>query len=178
MRSTRAVMHSWTTGVLAVVLSAAAITGCTSTSTSLPTAQSSATSPTPTSQSPAGLSSAATTGTAATGTTATSTTAGPTLVQNPLPSKVLNQPAVRKDVVTSGCASVPGGWGATGTVTNSSAKERTYKIVVYFTTTHATALDYAQASVTVAPAKTQKWNASKKFDAQQQMYCVLAGISA
>lgn len=109
---------------------------------------------------------------------AKASSSGPTLVQNPVPTKLANQPAVRKDVVQTSCTAVPGGWGVAGTVKNSAAKPRTYKIVAFFTTVQATTLDFAQASVKVAPGQTAKWTASKKFAAQKQMRCVLAGISA
>ena len=111
-------------------------------------------------------------------TAGSSTPPGPTLVQNPLPTRLNNQPAVRKDVAQTSCAAVPGGWRVEGTVTNSAARARTYTIVAFFTTLQATTLDYARTAVAVGPGQTKPWTASKRFAAQKQMRCVLAAISA
>ncbi|MGJ6967616.1 hypothetical protein ACSDR0_37420 [Streptosporangium sp. G11] len=96
---------------------------------------------------------------------------------NSLPAKLANDPGIRKNIVQTGCASVPGGWGARGTAKNPEDKAVTYKIVVYFTTTRATTLDYAQALVKVPPGKTVGWSATKHFDAERQMLCPMPGIS-
>lgn len=101
-----------------------------------------------------------------------------TPVANPVPTKVANEPSVRKNVVQTKCAAVPGGWAAEGTATNPGKKPVTYKIVVHFTTTKATTLDYAQVSVPVAPGKTVPWTAKKQFQAQKKMLCPMPGISA
>jgi hypothetical protein len=96
---------------------------------------------------------------------------------NPVPTKIPNQPSARKNVVQTKCASVPGGWGAEGTASNPGKKEVTYKIVVHFTTTKATTLDYAQVLVPVQPGKTVPWAAKKQFQAQKKMLCPMPGIS-
>ncbi len=101
----------------------------------------------------------------------------PNTKANPLPSKIANQPGVRKNVVQTTCAAVPGGWGAAGTATNPGTKPVTYKIVVYFTTTKATTLDYAQTLVPVKPGKTVPWKATKQFQAQKKMLCPMPGVS-
>ncbi|GII81978.1 hypothetical protein Sru01_69600 [Sphaerisporangium rufum] len=94
-----------------------------------------------------------------------------------LPTKIQNDPSVRKNVVQTKCAAVPGGWGAKGTATNPGEKPVTYKIVVHFTTTKATALDFAQTLVKVPPGKTVHWSAKKEFPAEKQMLCPMPGIS-
>lgn len=96
---------------------------------------------------------------------------------NPLPTRIANQPDVRKNVVQTKCAAVPGGWSASGTATNPGKKDVTYKIVVHFTTTKATTLDYAQVLVPVKPGKTVPWTAKKQFHAQKKMLCPMPGIS-
>lgn len=96
---------------------------------------------------------------------------------NPVPTKIANQPSVRKNVVQTKCAAIPGGWAAEGTATNPGKKPLTYKIVVHFTTTKATTLDYAQVLVPVAPGKTVPWAAKKRFEAQKKMLCPMPGIS-
>ena len=96
---------------------------------------------------------------------------------NPVPTKIANQPSVRKNVVQTKCAAIPGGWSASGTATNPGKKEVTYKILVHFTTTKATTLDYGQALVPVKPGKTVPWTVKKRFRAAKQMLCPMPGIS-
>ncbi|MEU8386490.1 hypothetical protein [Streptosporangium sp. NPDC048865] len=96
---------------------------------------------------------------------------------NPLPTRVANSPDVRKNIVQTKCAAVPGGWGAQGTARNPGKKAVTYKVVVYFTTTKATTLDYAQALVKVPPGETVTWKAKKRFPAEREMLCPMPGIS-
>ncbi len=75
------------------------------------------------------------------------------------------------------CVSTPGGWKASGNAVNSSDTKRfKAKITVFFTTTSATVLDYAQTSVDVAPGKTGTWTAAAKFKAEPTMRCVLRGV--
>lgn len=97
--------------------------------------------------------------------------------QAKLPKKIANRPSARKNVVQTKCAAVPGGWKAEGTASNPGKTEVTYKIVVFFTTTEATALDYAEAQVAVEPGETVNWTAKKKFPTQKQMLCPMPGIS-
>jgi hypothetical protein len=96
---------------------------------------------------------------------------------DPLPTKIANQPSVRKNVVQTKCAAIPGGWSAEGTATNPGKKPVTYKILVHFTTTKATTLDYAQVLVPVKPGKTEPWVAKKQFHAAKKMLCPMPGIS-
>lgn len=103
--------------------------------------------------------------------------AAPILEQAPLPDKVANEPTVRKNIVQTKCAAVPGGWGAAGTAANPGTAPVTYAIVVYFTTTSATTLNYAETKVTVEPGKTAEWKAEKQFHAQDKMLCPMPGIS-
>jgi hypothetical protein len=83
---------------------------------------------------------------------------------------------VRKNVVQTKCAAMPDGWAAEGTATNPGKEPVTYKIVVHFTTTKATTLDYAQVLVPVQPGKTVPWTAKKQFQAQKKMLCPMPGI--
>jgi hypothetical protein len=108
---------------------------------------------------------------------AAAVSSAPNPVANPVPAKVANQPSIRKNVVQTKCAAVPGGWGAEGTATNPGKKPVTYKIVVHFTTTKATALDYARVLVPVQPGKTVPWAAKKQFHAEKRMLCPMPGIS-
>jgi hypothetical protein len=107
------------------------------------------------------------------------TTAAPATSLKPaiLPSKIENQPTARKSVVQTSCAAIPGGWSAKGTATNGGKKAVTYKITVYFTTTHATTLNFATTSVRVPAGKTVKWAADKRFKAERQMLCPMPGVA-
>ncbi|GII59517.1 hypothetical protein Pth03_79060 [Planotetraspora thailandica] len=107
----------------------------------------------------------------------TSAPAAENIAAKALPKKITNDPDIRGNIVQTACAAVPGGWGAKGTATNPGAKPITYKIVVYFTTTKATTLDYAQTLVKVPAGKTVDWSATKHFEAKQQLLCPMPGIS-
>ncbi|MEW9532387.1 hypothetical protein [Microbispora sp. NPDC049125] len=99
------------------------------------------------------------------------------VVANSLPKKIANEPGVRRNVIQTACAAVPGGWGAEGTARNPGEKPVTYKIVVFFTTTKATTLDYAQTLAKVPPGKTVNWSVKKEFKAERKMLCPMPGIS-
>ncbi|MEO3814274.1 hypothetical protein ABGB17_35195 [Sphaerisporangium sp. B11E5] len=96
---------------------------------------------------------------------------------HPVPTKIANDPDIRDNITQTKCAAIPGGWSAQGTAKNPGRKEITYKIIVHFTTTKATTLDYAQTRVTVPPGETTKWSAEKHFAAQREMLCPMPGIS-
>lgn len=102
--------------------------------------------------------------------------------QYPLPpeSQLANDVTKRKGVALTGCGATDGGWGASGTAKNPSSTSSTdYKITVYFTTAHATVINFATETVSVEPGASQTWAASKKFGLPQgtQLYCVLRAIS-
>lgn len=99
------------------------------------------------------------------------------LVQAKVPTKVANAPTLRKNIVQTACAAIPGGWKASGTAANPGKRPVTYKIVVFFTTTKATTLNYAETRVPVEPGKKANWTAEKKFPAEKQMLCPMPGIS-
>jgi plastocyanin len=115
--------------------------------------------------------------------TTTSTAAGQattttSLVVVPVPTSVPNVVADRKNVTLTGCAASLGGWGATGKATNPGSSAVTYELTIFFTTSHATNVNYATASVTVAPGATVDWQANKSFIIQSPpLSCVLRGVS-
>ncbi|MGL4744241.1 MAG: hypothetical protein ACRCXL_07615 [Dermatophilaceae bacterium] len=90
--------------------------------------------------------------------------------------KIVNEPAARKDVTQQGCAAAEGGWGASGSVRNSTKKEADYTIVVSFTNSKSTVLARGTKKVTVAPGKSAKWATSAKFKAPKDVVCVLRGV--
>ena len=107
----------------------------------------------------------------------TSATRVPSQHPLPNPSKISNSVKLRRQVAITKCVSAPGGWKASGNAVNSSDTKRfKAKITVFFTTTSATVLDYAQTSVDVAPGKTGTWTAAAKFKAEPTMRCVLRGV--
>lgn len=97
--------------------------------------------------------------------------------QYPLPTeKVANVVDKRKAVDVSNCKATPGGWGASGTVRNEDANPETYAITVYFTTTHATYIDYAQTNVIVPAHGSRPWAVAKNFTRSGTLLCVLTGV--
>jgi hypothetical protein len=93
-----------------------------------------------------------------------------------LPTNIPNNGSLRANVVVSSCHSAPGGWVATGTALNPSAKAITYTITVFFTTTEATVIDAGQTKVTVQPGARSAWTVAKQFATPPQMNCVLTGV--
>jgi hypothetical protein len=99
--------------------------------------------------------------------------------QHPLPnpSKISNSVKLRRQVAITRCVSTAGGWRASGNAVNTSGKKPlNVTITVFFTTTKATVLDYAQTKVNVAPGKTGTWTAAAKFKTEPTMRCVLRGV--
>lgn len=96
-----------------------------------------------------------------------------------VPTSVANDPKIRKQVVLNqkDCTAMPGGWQAGGTATNSGTGPTTFSITVFFTTTHATVLSYAQTKVRVDAGKSQKWSLESKFAAPKSVLCVLRGVA-
>ena len=95
----------------------------------------------------------------------------------PNPSRISNSVKLRRQVAITKCVSTAEGWKAEGNAVNTGSDKR-FKatITVFFTTTSATVLDYAETKVDVAPGKTRTWSAAAKFDAAPTMRCVLRGV--
>ena len=96
----------------------------------------------------------------------------------PIPTKVANDPADRKNVVMTTCQAAKGGWQASGTATNPTKEDADYQITVFFTTTAATTIDSARTGVSVKAGDTVKWSAKREFAAPKEMLCVLRGVAA
>jgi hypothetical protein len=94
----------------------------------------------------------------------------------PPAEKIVNEPAARKDVTQNGCTAADGGWGASGTVRNSTTKDASYVIVVSFTNSKSTVLARGTKKLKVAAGKSAKWSASAKFKAPKDVVCVLRGV--
>lgn len=94
----------------------------------------------------------------------------------PIPTDVPNAVEARSNVVMTSCKAAPGGWQASGTVSNPGKTTVDYTITVFFTTTKATVIDSAQTKVSVDPGAKKSWSAIKKFGAASQMLCVLRGV--
>ncbi|SDO68437.1 hypothetical protein SAMN04515671_1693 [Nakamurella panacisegetis] len=93
-----------------------------------------------------------------------------------IPTSALNKANLRANVALTGCKSVTGGWGATGTATNPGKKAIAYTITVFFTTTAATVIDTSQTHFTVKPGEKKTWTATKQFTTPPKMLCVLRGV--
>ncbi|MGL5928056.1 MAG: hypothetical protein ACRCY8_03885 [Dermatophilaceae bacterium] len=104
------------------------------------------------------------------------TTSAPVVRVTPPAENIVNEPAARKDVTQQGCKATEGGWGASGTVRNSTKKEAAYTIVVSFTNSKSTVLARGTQKLKVAPGKSAKWSASAKFAAPKDVVCVLRGV--
>lgn len=103
------------------------------------------------------------------------------VVQNQLPdpAKLVNDVKKRKQIQLSKCSASDGGWQAQGTATNKSGQTTAdFKITVFFTTPHATVLDYAATTVRVPAGKEAQWTAAKKFEVPKDttMLCVLRSV--
>ena len=96
-----------------------------------------------------------------------------------IPTSVANDPKARQHATLerSQCAAVPGGWRAGATVTNASRTPTAYRLTVFFTSSHATVLSYAQTTVKVDPGKTERWSVSSSFAAPKSVICVLRGVA-
>ncbi len=109
---------------------------------------------------------------------ASPTTTTKATVPGSVPLRVPNETAARKNVQLINCDGVKGGWSAGGTVHNPTDQPATYLITVYFTSSQATDLAYAQSSVTLDPGQTRLWSAKASFDAPSVVLCVLRGVAA
>jgi hypothetical protein len=67
----------------------------------------------------------------------------------PLPKSIPNKVPERKDVTVNKCATVPGGWGASGTASNPGSTPATYEITILFTDAGATVIEDVQTSVKI-----------------------------
>jgi hypothetical protein len=105
-----------------------------------------------------------------------SSTSAPVVRVTPPAEKIVNEPAARKDVTQNGCKAAEGGWGAAGTVRNSTKKEASYTIVVSFTNSKSTVLARGTQKVKVPAGETAKWSTSAKFKAPKDVVCVLRGV--
>jgi hypothetical protein len=107
----------------------------------------------------------------------TPATSPETVPHRPLPTKPIpNDVDKRRSVVIEECKATKNGWRARGTATNSADSSETYEITIFFTTTSATVMDFARTTVTVAAGETEKWQASTKFPAPDEVRCVLRGV--
>ena len=106
-----------------------------------------------------------------------STTTTKATVPGSVPLRVPNEAAARKNVQLINCNAVKGGWTAGGTVHNPTDQPATYLITVYFTSSQATDLAYAQTSVALDPGQTRLWSAKASFDAPSVVLCVLRGVA-
>ena len=66
---------------------------------------------------------------------------------------------------------------ATGTAVNPGTTPISYAITSYFSTQHATVIDYATTTINVAPRHSQQWAATKAFTPPGPMLCVLRGVA-
>ena len=90
---------------------------------------------------------------------------------------VPNDPAERANAALLGCAAVPGGWAAAGTVHNPTSARRSYVLSVDFTSPHFTDLGFASTRVDVDPGKMVDWSVEARFKAVKGTRCILRGVA-
>jgi len=90
---------------------------------------------------------------------------------------VTNVIAKRKDVAVTGCASVPGGWEASGTVTNPAKGPTKYLITIFFITSQATVEASGMTTLDVPAHESANWRVSSDFAVSDpDTTCVLRGV--
>jgi hypothetical protein len=94
-----------------------------------------------------------------------------------IPAASGNKPKLIKQVAQKTCAATAGGWQVTGSVHNTGASDRTYTILTYFTTSHATVIDSATAKVDAKAGQTAAWKAAAKFKTEPGMRCVVVKVT-
>jgi len=119
------------------------------------------------SSSPSSSSKSTTTTVAGTSKSTTTTTA-------PIP--IQNNVKIRTQAAITSCRQASDGWTAAGTATNPGSQSHTYKLIIYFTDTHATVIGSAQTSVDVAAKAAGTWSVTGKFPAPSKVRCVLVGV--
>jgi hypothetical protein len=102
----------------------------------------------------------------------------PVAVPAPTADPIVNDPKARPSVSMKDCAATSSGWAAGGTVTNSTAKSRTFTIVVSFTTKQSTVLTRGTTKVTLKGGATKNWTTAASFAKTKGTQCVLRGVSA
>ena len=94
-----------------------------------------------------------------------------------VPAKVPNSVAARANATLASCHSADGGWQAGGTVKRAGGSAASYKITVFFTTSHATVIGYGDTVIQVAAGQTKPWTVRARFDAPKGTVCVLRGVA-
>ena len=94
-----------------------------------------------------------------------------------VPAEVPNSVAALRNATLASCRSAAGGWQAGGTVTHAGGSAASYKITVFFTTSHATVIGYGATVIQVAAGQTKPWAVRATFDAPKGTLCVLRGVA-
>jgi hypothetical protein len=119
---------------------------------------------------------------ASTSTTSTTVNSGPLSLPPgvvnalSLPTHILNDVQLRKNVLLTRCESTKHGWRASGSATNPSAARADYAITVFFTTSSATVIGSGVTHVRLAPRAHAAWTASGSFTPAPATSCVLRGV--
>jgi hypothetical protein len=121
---------------------------------------------------------------ATTSTTRTSTTVIPGLHSLPagvtnalsLPTHILNDVQLRRNVQLTRCEATKHGWKASGTATNPATAKADYAITVFFTTSSATVIGSGVTHVRLGPRAHRTWTATGSFTPAPATSCVLRGV--
>ncbi|MBM7519111.1 hypothetical protein [Nocardioides nitrophenolicus] len=93
-----------------------------------------------------------------------------------IPAKVPNRPGKRGAVETTECGPSAGGWQAAGTAT-ARDKAQEFVITVFFTTEHATVVQWGRTQVSVAAGQSARWQVDVDLDVRGELRCVLRGVA-
>lgn len=84
----------------------------------------------------------------------------------------------RKQVELTRCRQTRVGWSAVGTVRNTDSAVRRFVVTVYFADKAGATVNFATTAIELESGATEKWSASKRFEAPQRITCTIAGVTS
>ncbi len=94
-----------------------------------------------------------------------------------VPTSVPNDITARRNVTIRSCAAAPGGWTAAGTASNPTTSQVTYRITIFFTSSHATVEGFGATTVTVGTGQVSSWTVTTDISVPDpRSQCVLRGV--
>jgi hypothetical protein len=83
----------------------------------------------------------------------------------------------RPEVKLTSCAAAPGGWTASGVITNLATTSHDFVLTVFFTDSSATVLASGKTSVTVDAKRSGRWHITAQFASPKVVLCALVGVA-
>jgi hypothetical protein len=107
----------------------------------------------------------------------TSARASAEVVPDPdVPTDVVNEPALRELVSIAVCEAEPGGWRASGPVSNPGDEDLELTVTVFFTSPGGTVLGTGETKVDVAAGADETWEVTAELTPTDPTSCVLRGV--